>query len=353
MQSRTKLEDLGWNDRLEELFEEHRDAGLTPARVAQEHRGGYVLYAEAGEYGAAIAGRLRHESGDLPVVGDWVAVTVRPDEGRATIQAVLPRQTKFSRKTTWLATEEQVLAANLDAIFLVAGLDRDFNPRRLERYLTMAWESGAQPVVVLTKADLCSDLSARVAEAEAVAVAVPVHPISNVTGAGIEALDRYLDRGRTVALLGSSGVGKSTLANRLLGEETYATQETRSDGRGRHTTTHRELVRLPSGALLIDTPGIRELQLWDSESGFEASFEDITELAARCRFADCGHETEPGCAVRAALADGTLDEERFASYRKLQRELAALEIRRDARLKSEQTKEWRRQARMRRNPKRY
>jgi ribosome biogenesis GTPase len=236
-------------------------------------------------------------------------------------------------------------------VFLVTDCGRDFKPRRLERYLTATWDSGADPVIVLTKSDLADDISETVAEAEAVAFGVPVHAVSSVTGEGLEALDPELVPGRTVVPLGSSGVGKSTLANRLLGQELLATGDLRRDGRGRHTTTHRELVRLPGGALLLDTPGMRELQLWADESALEETFADVAELAGRCRFSDCAHGSEPGCAVRAALADGTLPQIRWESYRKLQRELRALAVKQDARFRSEARKETRRFARSRRKTK--
>jgi ribosome biogenesis GTPase len=290
------------------------------------------------------------ERGDLPAVGDWVAVADPDGAERALVQAVLPRRTKFSRMAAndHGGTVEQVVAANVDVVFLTAGLDGDFNARRLERYLTLGWESGASPVVVLTKSDLCDDLDGTVLEAESVAVGVPVHAVSNLTGDGIDALAVYLTEGKTVAALGSSGVGKSSLVNQLAGEELMATGDLRADGRGRHTTTHRQLVLLPGGALYLDTPGMRELRLWESEEGLASTFDDVTEAAARCRFADCSHEREPDCGVRAALADGSLDRERYDSWRKLQNELRWLAVKQDARLRSEARKERRRFARSQR-----
>jgi ribosome biogenesis GTPase len=234
-----------------------------------------------------------------------------------------------------------VLVANVDVAFLVMGLnERDFNVRRLERYLTTAWESGATPIVVLNKSDLAYDLDGQVAEVEAVVFGVPIHAVSAEMHAGIDELRPYLPEGRTGALLGSSGVGKSSIINLLLGEERFRTNEVRSDGRGRHTTSHRELVLLPGGGLIIDTPGLRELQLWDADDGLDRAFVDVVELAARCRFSDCSHRTEPGCAIKAALTDGTLPKERWESYLKLQRELAHLERKLDPRLRSEQRKKW-------------
>jgi ribosome biogenesis GTPase / thiamine phosphate phosphatase len=347
------LDALGWGPFFADGFEPHNQDCI-PARVGAQHRGGYVLYSERGELRAHVAGRLRHEIdwrvGLLPAVGDWVAAAPAADEGSATIQAVLPRRTKFSRQAAAGPndlTEEQVLAANVDTVFLVSGLGSDLNARRLERYLTMGWESGAEPVIVLTKADLVDDADTELAlgEVESIAFGVPVHAVSGVTGEGVAALDAYLRTGRTVALLGSSGVGKSTLVNHLSGREVLATQAVRADGRGRHTTTHRELVQLPGGAMLLDTPGMRELQLWQADSGLEATFDDVERVAANCRFSDCSHDREPGCAVRTALADGSLDLDRWNSYSKLQRELRALEIRQDARLQSEERKARRRMAR--------
>jgi ribosome biogenesis GTPase len=338
------LPDLGWDDSRETEFTEHAAAGLVPARVAAQHRGAYVLFSELGELRAESAGRLEHAAagaGDLPAVGDWVAVAARPEEGAATIKHVLTRRTAFSRKVALAAAEQQVLAANVDAVFLLMSLNEDYNLRRLERYLATAWESGAQPVVVLTKTDLDPEFRTKVLEVEAVAIGVPVHAISSVTGEGVELVRERLAPGRTIALLGSSGVGKSTLVNTLAGQELLATQEIRADdGEGRHTTTHRQLVLLPEGGLVLDTPGLRELQLWESSDGLSETFGDIEELALRCRFSDCAHAHEPGCAVKAAIDDGTLDFGRWSSYKKLQRELAHLERRLDKRLQAEERKRW-------------
>jgi ribosome biogenesis GTPase len=338
------LQDLGWTDSHTTDFEPHAPSGHAPARVAAQHRGAYVLFSELGELRAETAGRLAHEAtgaGDLPAVGDWVAAAVRLEEGAATIHAVLPRRTSFSRKVALSASQEQVLAANVDAVFLVMSLNEDFNLRRLERYLATAWESGSQPVIVLTKTDLCPDYELRVLEVEAIAFGVPVHAISNLTGDGLDLVRAHLAPGRTIALLGSSGVGKSTLVNTLAGREVLATQTIREDdGEGRHTTTHRQLVVLPDGGLVLDTPGLRELQLWESSDGLSETFGDVEELAAQCRFSDCAHRTEPGCAVQAALEDGTLAFGRWASYKKLQREQAHLERRLDKRLQAEERKRW-------------
>jgi ribosome biogenesis GTPase / thiamine phosphate phosphatase len=330
------LERLGWNDELALQFETEAP-GLEPGRVTAQHRGAWAVATEYEEPMVEITGRLRHaaDPGALPVVGDWVGLR------DGLIDAVMQRRSKFSRKTPWTEVSEQVLVANVDVAFLVMGLDeRDFNIRRLERYLTTAWEGGADPVIVLNKADLAYDLDTQLAETELVAFGVPVNPVSAETGAGVEELRRYLAGNRTVVLLGSSGVGKSSLINRLLGEERFRIGDVRSDGRGRHTTTHRELVPVPGGGVIIDTPGLRELQLWDADEGLDQAFVDVAELIAECRFSDCQHRTEPGCAIKAALADGSLPAERWESYQKLQRELARLERKLDPKLRSEQRKKW-------------
>jgi ribosome biogenesis GTPase len=342
------LESLGWDASFAEAFQPFEHNGLAPARVAVEHRSEYVVYAQHGELRAELAGRLRHAD-EQPAVGDWLAIAPRPDEGRATVHAILPRRSAFVRKVAWAETKPQVVAANVDVVFVVCGLDANYNVRRIERYLTLAWESGAQPAVLLTKADLCDDFESRVWEVESVAFGVPVHAVSAPHGDGVETVRSYVPHGRTAALLGSSGVGKSTLVNALVGDELLTTREVRDDGRGRHTTTHRQLVALPDGGLMLDTPGMRELQLWDAESGLETAFEDVESLAANCRFNDCAHGREPGCAVRAALASGTLDLERFQSWRKLQRELERLARKQDARARSDARKDRARFARSLRN----
>ncbi len=339
------LEELGWGPFFSEAWPPHASEGLIPARVVVAHARALRARGEGGEWIAGISGRLRHGARspeDLPVVGDWVALRPREGGGRTLVHALLPRRTAFIRRAAGEVTVQQVLAANVDTAFLVMGLDRDYSPRRIERALVLAWESGADPVILLNKADLCDEVEARRAEIEAVAPGVPVRVIAAKPGEGLETLEPWLKRGRTVVLLGSSGVGKSTLVNRLLGEERLRTREVReSDQRGRHTTTHRELVLLPGGGLLLDTPGLREIQLWASEEGLATAFDDIEALAPGCRFRDCEHGAEPGCAVRAAVEGGELGEDRLASYHKLRAELRSLEIRQDPELRRVERARWR------------
>ena len=333
------LEELGWDARWASSFEQLQEDNSTAGRVAAQHRGAYVVWAADAELRARAAGRLfyAHEVGaPIPAVGDWVGVQRNGDA--ATITSILPRRSAFLRKRAGFGSEEQVLAANVDTAFLLAGLDDDFSLRRLERYITTAWDSGAAPVIVLTKADLCADVGEAVLSVETVAIGVPVVPLSNVTGKGLDGLAPHLAPGRTVVLLGSSGVGKSTLLNRLAGTELMRTAEIAADGTGRHTTTHRELVRLPDGALVIDTPGLRELQFWEGD--VSAAFDDIEALAAECRFRDCAHAREPGCAVLAAVDDGRLELGRLRSWRKFQRELEAIAARTDRRLRLARKKRW-------------
>jgi ribosome biogenesis GTPase len=343
---------LGWTDELEAAFTTYAERGFEPARVVAEHRGGYFVRGERGDLLAHARGRLRDDeiTGGMPAVGDWVAVVDAPGDHHAAIEALLPRRTKVSRKTPWLKAEEHLLAANVDMVFLVAGLDADFNPRRLERYLTAAWDSGADPVIVLTKLDVCDDFE-KLAEAEDVAVGVPVLAVSNVTGQGIDEVRALLRPARTFVLLGSSGAGKSTLVNRLAGRTLMPTGDLRRDGRGRHTTRHRQLLVLKSGAILIDTPGLRELQIWEGD--VDSAFSDIAELAAQCRFSDCAHATEPDCAVREALETGELDPARWANYNKLQREMRAIEARSSMRVRRELKQRWRARARETRRARRY
>lgn len=324
----------GWTPHLDAAFQEHRDRGRVPGRISLEHTHIYRVVAAEGEMLARVAGRLRHQASgrkDFPAVGDWVAVEPAAHGGDARIAAVLPRTSRFSRRAAGDATEEQVVAANVDTVFLVGGLDHNFNPRRIERYLLVAWDSGASPVIVLNKADLVDDPSPFVDQVRALAPAVPVHAVSCRHPETLAPVREHLGFGRTAALLGSSGVGKSTILNRLIGEDLLRTYEVReADSRGRHTSTHRQLVMLPDGGLLIDTPGMRELQLWDT-GGLLETFGDIAALAQSCRFRDCRHHGEPGCAVASAVKAGELSEERLGSYLKLAAEQAHADRQQDAR----------------------
>jgi ribosome biogenesis GTPase len=342
------LHSYGWSETLRQQFQHHAARGLVPARVIVQQRGLYVLATPAGEASAQLSGRFAHaaEAGDYPVAGDWVAAALRPGEGRATVHHLLPRRSAFVRKAAGGSGGAQVVAANADVAFLVASLDAGLNARRIERYLATAWESGAAPVVVLTKADLCDAPGMRRAEIEAVALGVPVHVVSALAGEGLGALEQSFAPGQTAVLLGSSGAGKSSLVNALAGTALMATQAVSdADARGRHTTTHRQLVLLPNGRLVLDTPGMRELGLWDADAGLATAFADIEGLAARCRFRDCAHGAEPGCAVQAALAEGRLDRGRWRSWAKLQRELSHLARKDDPWEREAQRKVWVQRAR--------
>jgi len=338
------LEALGWTNRFAGAFRPHAATDVIPGRVSLEHQHIYRVLTERGEHLARVAGRLRHEAAtavEYPAVGDWVALRSRPGELRSTILAILPRRSRFSRKVPGDVTREQIVAANIDTVFLTTGLDADFSLRRIERYLVTAWESGAQPVVLLTKADLCDDPDARVREVEAVASGAPVHATSARQNHGLDVLGQYLRPGRTVALLGSSGVGKSTLINRLLGREQQRTAEVSAHrSKGRHMTTHRELILLPGGGLVIDTPGLREIQLWEVGGSIGATFADIEALAVGCHFGDCRHDTEPRCAVRLAVVDGSLPAERLDSYLKLRREADHVAERQDKLAQLQNKQKW-------------
>ena len=340
------LTDLGWSPALASAYNPHATLGREPARVVAEDRGSYQLVGAAGEQRAAVSGRFRFDAEDdparFPAVGDWVAVEGGMT-GETVIHALLPRRTALIRQASGRRTEAQVVGANLDVVFVVASLNADLNPRRLERYVAAAWESGAEPVILLTKADLqtAEVVDSALIEVERVAAGADVIVVSALDGRGVDDVRTRISAGRTVAFVGSSGVGKSTLLNRLAGTEIAATHEIRGDdARGRHTTTRRQLHLLPGGGLVLDTPGMRELALWDAD-GLDRSFADVDEVAAQCRFSDCGHAGEPGCAVAAALADGRLDVDRIDSWRKLQREAAHHERRVDGLARAAERRRWR------------
>ncbi len=348
---------LGFDDFFRSHFVPYHEQGFIPARVALEHRERYQLFCERGELSAQLSGRFRHQASslaDYPTVGDWVAVEPDGREPIGVIHAMLTRRSSFSRKAVLAGgpkyrpgrTDEQVLAANIDTVMLVAGLDVEFNIRRVERYVTVAWDSGAQPAIILNKADLRDNPEAIKQEVEDIAVGLPVHLVSAQTGAGLDQLQPYMSEGATIAFLGSSGVGKSTLINSILGDERQGTGEVRKrDGRGRHTTTQRELIVLPNGSVVIDTPGLREIQPWQDEGSLAKAFSDVEELFSQCRFGDCSHASEPGCAIQAALEDGRLDPERYESYLKLQKEMAHLARRRNVHSRRQQERQWHKRVR--------
>lgn len=335
---------LGWNPLLNQYFQQFRKQGLLPARIANEQKLLYLVYSEQGELRAEISGKFRHRTlsrSSFPKVGDWVVVTVRPEEGKATIHALLPRKNSFSRKVAGENTEEQIVAANIDTVFIVSGLDGDFNLPRIERYLTLTWDSGTRPVIVLNKTDICSEVEERIEEVKLVAFGIPIHPICAKKGDGLPQLREYLGKGKTVVLLGSSGVGKSTIINSLLGVERQSVRSVRNtDSHGRHTTSDRELIILPSGGMIIDNPGMRELQMWVDGEDPQENFKDIEELASRCRFRDCMHQGEPDCAIQDALKEGTLERKRFRSYLKLKKELRYLAARKDQKARLVEKDKW-------------
>ena len=334
----------GWNSYFEAFWSGGQWKNAVPARVVGQQRKFWRVAGNFGECWAEASGKLRlaaDEGAEWPAVGDWVVVELHGGEMNAVIQEVLPRRSKFVRKLPGKKIAEQVIATNVDTALLVSALDGDFNPRRAERYLAQCWESGARPVIVLNKVDACEEAREKAAEMERVAIGTEVCVVSARTGQGFGELEEFLRPGNTLVLLGSSGVGKSTIANRLLGQAVQEVQPVReSDSRGRHTTTSRELFALPGGALLMDTPGLREMQLWDADQGVAQTFADIDALAAKCRFGDCRHEGEPGCAVLESVSAGSLDAARLENRRKLLREQEFLRRKVDPEARQEQKEQW-------------
>jgi ribosome biogenesis GTPase len=346
------LQQLGWNERFAAQFDAIRQPPWVPARIVRRQGETFTVDGDCGELAARLSGRVKHEAdglGDLPALGDWVAVEPQPDARSATIRARLSRATKFSRKLAGGRTEEQVIAANIDTALLVSGLDHDLNLGRIERYLTLVWNSGIDPVIVLNKVDLCGNPGQAVTAVKSVSRGVPVLTISALTGDGVDAVAAMARQGRTLVALGSSGVGKSTLVNTLLGREEQATRAVRvDDSHGRHTTTFGRLIALPGGGVYADTPGLREVQLWGDAHDVDSAFDDVAELAARCRFSDCRHEDEPGCAVRQAIQDGELSAKRYQNYLRLQREMKRLAERQSRREAANSKARWKRIAKQQR-----
>lgn len=347
------LDELGWNHFFQQQLSPEEP--FTPARVYRQDKNQYHLFSEQGKLTGIVPGRLRKEAlskAQLPCVGDWVLVSEieGAETGTVLIERLLERKSKFSRKEAGDVVDEQIIAANIDTAFIVSGLDDNFNPHRIERYLLLSWNSGAIPVIILNKADLCDDIDKKVSKIQSIAAGTPIHVISATSDEGLEALQEYMTKGSTCVFLGSSGVGKSTIINTLLGFDKFETSSVREeDSMGRHTTTFRELVQTPDKGLIIDTPGMRELQIWADSSAISQSFDDVVTLAYQCKFSDCQHNTEPGCAITKALATGELAQDRLDSYYKLLKEVEHLESQKNTAARAEKKQASKKFARLIRN----
>ncbi len=344
MNNKYDIKNFGWNDYFSAYFSEYESQNLNPARVSVEHRNYYELYSVYGELTAEKSGKLFYSAVNnelLPAVGDWVVIEHIENEQKAFIRAVLPRKTKFSRKKAGSTTEEQVIAANVDTVFIMSSLNQDLNMKRIERYVTLAWDNEIIPVLLLSKADLCEDIFSKLADVQGRFPGIDVHIVSALQKAGIGELEKHFEGNKTIAVIGSSGVGKSTLINSILNWDKMGVSEIGLyKDKGRHTTTHRELAVVPGGGLIIDTPGMREIQLWEGAEGLSELFGDIEQLALECKFTDCKHESEPGCAIIAAINNGSLDPDRFKSYKKLLSEVSFFERKQDKKAQLVEKKRW-------------